>query len=220
MPHALRLFAGLLTLAFVATASALTSPKQHFGFAIGDDYQLATYTQTEAYFKKLAGESDRTRLVDIGRTEEGRTQWMMVVTDPANLKRLDHYKEIAARLARAEGLTDAQAAALAAEGKAVVWIDGGLHASETVGTHQLIETVWMLASAQDEEIKRILRDTIVLCVHANPDGQELVSSWYMREPKPENRVLTTTPRLYQKYIGHDNNRDFFMSAMQIGRAHV
>ena len=108
-------------------------------------------------------------MVDIGRTEEGRTQWMMVVTDPANLKRLDHYKEIAARLARAEGLTDAQAAALAAEGKAVVWIDGGLHASETVGTHQLIETVWMLASAQDEEIKRILRDTIVLCVHANPE---------------------------------------------------
>jgi hypothetical protein len=214
MPYLLRLLTGLVALALVATASALTSPKQHFGFAIGDDYHLATYTQTEAYFKKLAAESDRARLVDMGRTEEGRTQWMMVISDPANLKRLDRYKDISARLARAEGLTDAQAAALAAEGKAVVWIDGGLHASETVGTHQLIETVWMLASAQDEEMKRILRDTIVLCVHANPDGQELVSSWYMRETKPENRVLTTTPRLYQKYIGHDNNRDFFMSAMR------
>ena len=65
-------------------AVALTSPKEHFGFAIGDDYQLTTYTQVEAYFKKLAGESDRLKLVDIGQTEEGRTQWMMICTSPAN----------------------------------------------------------------------------------------------------------------------------------------
>ncbi len=196
------------------TPAQITAPRQHFGFAIGDDYQLATYTQTEAYFKKIAAESDRARLVDMGRTEEGRTQWMLIFSAPENLARLDRYKEIAQRLARAEGLTDAQAQALAAEGKAVVWIDGGLHASETVGTHQLIETVWQLASADDAEMKRILQDTIVLCAHANPDGQELVSNWYMREPDPTKRVLTVTPRLYQKYIGHDNNRDFYMSAMR------
>lgn len=205
---------GFSSAALLRGAAPLTSPKQHFGFAIGDDYQLATYTQTEAYFKKLAAESDRARLVDIGRTEEGRTQWMMVFSAPENLAKLDRYREIARRLARAEDLTDDQARALAAEGKAVVWIDGGLHASETVGTHQLIETVWQLASASDPEMLRILRDTIVLCVHANPDGQELVSNWYMREPEPTKRVLTTTPRLYQKYIGHDNNRDFYMSAMK------
>lgn len=200
--------------AVAALAAAVTSPKEHFGFAIGDDYHLATYTQTEAYFKKVAEQSDRARLVDMGRTEEGRTQWMLVFSAPENLAKLDHYKSIAQRLARAEGLTEAQAKALAAEGKAVIWIDGGLHASETVGTHQLIETVWQLASATDAEMERILKDVIVLCVHANPDGQELVSSWYMREADPKKRVLTTTPRLYQKYIGHDNNRDFFMSAMK------
>ena len=59
---------------FAVTLTAkITSPKEHFGFAIGDDYHLATYTQTEAYFKKLAAESERVRLVDMGRTEEGRT---------------------------------------------------------------------------------------------------------------------------------------------------
>ncbi len=197
-----------------ATAAKVTSPKQHFGFAIGDDYHLANYTQTEAYFKKIAAESDRARLVDMGRTEEGRTQWMLVFSARENLKQLARYKDIATRLARAEGLTPEQAQGLAAEGKAVVWIDGGLHASETVGTHQLIETVWMLASAEDAEIKRILKDTIILCAHANPDGQELVSNWYMREPVPAQRVTSPTPRLYQKYIGHDNNRDFFMAAMK------
>jgi hypothetical protein len=197
-----------------ASATQLTSPKQHFGFAIGDDYHLATYTQTEAYFKKLVGESDRLRLVDMGRTEEGRTQWMVIASAPENLRSLDRYKDIAQRLARAEGVTPDQAKALAAEGKAIVWIDGGLHATETVGTHQLIETVWHLASSNDAEMQRILRDVIVLCVHANPDGQELVSSWYMREADPTKRSTNGVPRLYQKYIGHDNNRDFYMSAMK------
>lgn len=204
---------------FVALFSAsvtakITSPREHFGFAIGDDFHLATYTQTEAYFKKLAGESDRVRLVDMGKTEEGRTQWMVIVTAPENLKSLARYQEISRTLARAEGVSESAARALADEGKAVVWIDGGLHASETVGAHQLIETVWQLASSTDAEIKRILKDVIVLCAHANPDGQELVSRWYMREPDPAKRVLTATPRLYQKYIGHDNNRDFYMSAMK------
>src|ERR1043165_2326426 len=109
-------------------ALALTSPKEHFGFAIGDDFQLATYTQAEAYFKKLAGESDRLKLVDIGKTEEGRTQWMVICTSPENLKKLDRWKEISAKLARAEGVTEEQARALAAEGRANVWIDGGLPA--------------------------------------------------------------------------------------------
>ncbi len=205
----------LLALAFVASLSGrITSPKEHFGFAIGDDYHLATYTQTEAYFKKLAAESDRVRLVDMGRTEEGRTQWMLVITAPENQAALPRYKDIAHKLARAEGLTPEEARALAAEGKAVVWIDGGLHATETVGAHQLIETAWRLASATDPESLRILKDVIVLCVHANPDGQELVSQWYMREPVAAKRVTSTSPRLYQKYIGHDNNRDFYLAAMK------
>ncbi|WP_229310631.1 M14 family metallopeptidase [Larkinella arboricola] len=199
---------------------AIPSPREHFGFAIGDDYQLATYTQTEAYFKKLAA-SDRTKLVDIGLTEEGRHQYMIIVSSPENLKKLDRYKEISTKMARAEGLTDEQARALAAEGKAVVWIDGGLHATETVGTMQLIETAWQLVSRKDPETLRILDNVIILLTHANPDGQELVSSWYMREPKPEKRALENIPRLYQKYAGHDNNRDFFMmnlkESQNIGR---
>ncbi len=208
------LFCLATVFAFLATslAAKITSPREHFGFAIGDDYHLATYTQTEAYFKKLAAESDRVRLVDMGRTAEGRTQWMLVITAPENLSMLSQHQNVAARLARAERLSEAEARALAATGKAVVWIDGGLHASETVGAHQLIETAWQLASATDPETRRILQDVIVLCAHANPDGQELVSNWYLREPVPEKRSSSPTPRLYQKYIGHDNNRDFYLSS--------
>lgn len=209
-----RLFFLFLAAALVAFPQKLTSPKEHFGFNIGDDYMLTTYKQTEAYFKKLASESNRLKLVDIGKTEEGRTQYMMIISAPENIKNLAKYKEIAQKLAHAEGVTEDQARALASEGKAVIWIDGGLHATETVGTHQLIETVWQFASKTDAETQRILKDVIILCVHANPDGHDLISEWYMREPVPEKRVMDGAPRLYQKYAGHDNNRDFYMSAMK------
>ncbi len=204
----------LLLAVAVCQAQMLPAPKAHFGFDIGDDYQLATYTQTEAYFKKIAAATDRAQLVDIGMTEEGRHQYMLVISSPENMKNLGRYKEISQKLARAEDLTDEQAQALASEGKAVIWIDGGLHATETVGAHQLIETVWQLASRQDQETQRILDKNIILLAHANPDGQELVSSWYMRERKPKKRSLNHLPRLYQKYVGHDNNRDFYMTNMK------
>src|ERR1035437_7777233 len=107
---------------------------------------MANYTQLEAYWKKLASEPDRMKLVGIGQTAEGRPRYMAIITSPENFKKLDRYREIARRLALAEDLTDEQARALAAEGKAVVWIDGGVHANETVGSQQLMETVYQMVS--------------------------------------------------------------------------
>jgi hypothetical protein len=190
--------------------ASITTPKQQFGHNIGDDYWLANYDQFTAYWQKLARESDRMKLVDIGKTEEGRTQLMAIISSPENMKHLDRYKEISARLAHAEGLTDAQAHALASEGKAVVWIDGGLHASEVLGAAQLMQLVYDLTSRNDPETKRILNDCIILAVHVNPDGMQLVSNWYMSEPDTLKRN-ENVPRLWQKYTGHDNNRDFYMS---------
>ncbi len=203
-------FIALLFCAQTTMAQSIPSPKDHFGFTIGDDYQLANYTQTAAYFKKLAETSKRVKLVDIGKTEEGRSQYMLIITSPENHKNLEKYKEISQKLGRAEGLTPAQAKALAAEGKAVVWIDGGLHANEVVGAHQLIQTAYDLSSRTDAETNKIMDNVIVLMTHANPDGQELQSDWYMREKDPKKRSLSGLPRLYEKYAGHDNNRDFFM----------
>ncbi|RZK65394.1 MAG: peptidase, partial [Pedobacter sp.] len=198
-----------LILSSSAMAQDVPTPKSHFGFTIGDDYQLANYTQTEAYFKKLAETSKRVKLVDIGKTEEGRSQYMLIVSSPANLEKLARYKEISQQLAHAE-LSPTQAKALSQEGKAVVWIDGGLHANETVGAHQLIQTAYEFASKTDPETMKILDNVIILFTHANPDGQELVANWYMREKDPKKRVLSGWPTLYEKYAGHDNNRDFFM----------
>jgi hypothetical protein len=204
----------LIALAASAAAAAhITTPKEQLGFNIGDDYQVANYTQLEAYWKKLSTESDRMKLVDIGNTAEGRPQYMAIISSPENIRELEKYKSMARRLALAEGLTEAQAHELAGAGKAVVWIDGGLHASETVGSQQLMETVYQLLSRTDPETVRLLNDDIVLCVQANPDGQEKVANWYMREKDPLKRSMAGLPTLYNKYIGHDDNRDFYMSNM-------
>lgn len=205
--------AALLSLCLAASAfaqSKITSPKEQFGQNMGDDYFLATYTQFETYVKKLATESDRIKLVSIGKSEEGREQYMAIVSAPENIKKIDRLKEISRKLANAEGLSESDAQALAREGKAVVWIDGGLHASEVLGAAQLTEMIYQMLSRNDEETLRMLRDCVILLVHANPDGMELVSSNYMRNPDPTKRRYTPE-RLYQKYVGHDNNRDFYMS---------
>src|SRR5260370_42530756 len=194
-------------------AHKLTTPKEALGFNIGDDYYLANYTQLTAWWQKLDTESDRVKLVEIGKSEEGRPQWMAIITSPENHRKLAHYKEIARKLTLAEGLTDDEAHALAHEGKAVVCIDGGLHASEVLGAAHLMEFVYEMLSRNDPETLRILNDLIILAVHSNPDGMELVSNWYMRESDPKKRSTQSVPRLWQKYIGHDNNRDFYMSNM-------
>jgi len=153
------------------------------------------------------------KLVDFGKSEEGRTQWMAVVSSPANLAKLDHYKSISKRLAKAEGLSKEEAAKLAAEGKAIVWIDAGLHATETVTSQGQIQVLYRMLSQNDPETLRMLDDVIILFAHDNPDGMELVSDWYMRQEDPKKREFNSIPRLYQKYVGHDNNRDSYMSQM-------
>ncbi|MDQ3674963.1 MAG: M14 family metallopeptidase, partial [Gemmatimonadota bacterium] len=190
----------------------ITTPIEEFGRNVGDDYFLVNYSRMIAYWQKLDRQSERMKLERIGTTAEGRPMWMAIITSPENHRRLGYYQSISRRLAMAEGLTDSSARALAAEGKAVVWIDGGLHSTEVLGAQQLIQTAYELVSRNDAETLRFLRDDIVLLVPANPDGQELVSDWYMREPDTLKRTIARLPRLYHKYIGHDNNRDSYMAS--------
>src|SRR5690242_18695318 len=134
-----------LTLAFAAPILAqnrITTPKEQFGHNFGDDYFLADYKQIADYWRKLDAQSDRMVVQEIGKTAEGRSHLMAIVTSAENHAKLARYKEISKQLALAEGLTDAQARALAKEGKAVVWIDGGLHATEVLGAQQLGQMVY------------------------------------------------------------------------------
>ncbi len=197
--------------AVAAQAAAPPSPEQVFGFRPGADYKLADYPMIANYFRTLAAAApERIKVVEIGKTAEGQTQIMAILSSPENLKRLERYREISRRLALARGLTEEQARALAAEGRAIVWIDSGLHASEVAHGQHAPELAYRVVTDESEET-RFIRDQVVLLQVPvmNPDGLNLVAAWY-RKNVGTPYELAEMPWLYHKYVGHDNNRDWYM----------
>lgn len=197
-----------------AQRSALPTPESVIGFPVGADFKLATYDDSTRYFHRLAETSDRIKLVDAGRTSEGRAWFIAIISSPENLAKLDHYREIAQRLAHPTGLTDDEAHRLAREGKIFVDISGGLHASEIAGSQHTIQLAYDLLSRPDDpKIRQILENTVLfLWPSINPDGQNIVANWY-RENVGTAYEVSPLHELYQKYVGHDNNRDAYMLNM-------
>jgi Zinc carboxypeptidase len=197
-----------------AATSSLPTPESVFGFPVGADYKLFTYDQSIDYFRKLAAASNRIRLITVGKTAYGKTWTAAIISSPANLARLDKIRENNMRLAHPANLTDAQAHDLARQGRAIVDISGGLHASEIAGSQHTPQVAYeLLSRASEPEIKTIL-DSVVffLWPSINPDGQDIVVNWCRaNQPDAEHNGRGAVPmELYEKYVGHDNNRDSYM----------
>jgi hypothetical protein len=203
-----------LFLAFaLCVSAAVPTPKEHFGYEPGADYKLAKYDEIIGYFRKLAGASDRIRLLEYGKTSEGRTSWLAIISSPENLTSLDRHREANRRLALGIAEPD-EAEKLARDGKAIVWIDSGLHASEVAPAQHAPELAWRMVTDDSPEIERIRDRVILLQVPViNPDGLDMIVDWY-RKNVGTPYELAPLPRLYQKYAGHDNNRDWFMMNLQ------
>ena len=167
----------LLAMSGVAAAQrTIPTPESSLGFRVGDDFKLATYDESIRYFQRLAASSNRIKLLDVGKTSNGHAWTLAIISSPANLANLDRLREVAQRLAHPAGLTDAQARALAKEGKAFVDISGGLHASEIAGSQHTIQLAYDLLSRNDEKTNAILDNTVLmLWPSINPDGQNIVS---------------------------------------------
>src|SRR5688572_15171385 len=201
-------------LAFVASPplfaqQTVPAPATVFGFAVGADSQLFTYDQSIEYFRRLDAASDYVRLIEVGKTSFGKTWTVALISSPANLARVDEFRRINLSLARPEGLTDAQARQLAQQGVPLVDISGGLHASEIAGSQHTPQLAYELVSRAAEPATKEILDNAILFLwpSINPDGQDIVVNWCReslagRNPPPME--------LYQKYIGHDNNRDSYM----------
>ncbi|NIP58709.1 MAG: hypothetical protein GWM92_01885, partial [Gemmatimonadetes bacterium] len=111
------------------TAQEVPSPEEVFGFVPGADYQLADYDMVLDYGRRLAARSPRVEITEIGRSAKGRPMVLLFISSEDNLRNLDRWKEISATLARAR-ISEEAARSLASEGKAIVWIDAGMHATE------------------------------------------------------------------------------------------
>ncbi len=194
-----------------AQQAEVPTPESVFGFHVGADYHLVDYDESIAYFRKLAAVSDRIKLVDVGVTASGHPWTLAIISSPENLATLDHYRDIAQRLAHPEGLSAADAHILSREGRAFVDISGGLHATEVAGAQHTIQLAYdLLAHPDDPEFKEILdNDVLLLWPSINPDGQNIVVHWY-RENVGTPYEVSPLHELYEKYVGHDDNRDAYM----------
>jgi hypothetical protein len=213
--HPPLLVASAIVFAAMAAPAQVPTPASVLGHTPGDDYYLANYEEEIHYFHEMADHSDRMKMFTVGKTTEGRDIEVAVISSPANLAKLDDYKAVARRLAAAQDLNDAQALALAQGSKVIVHIDGGLHSSEVAGPQHSIMLAYKLISTQgDPEIDRILDNVILLLWPTlNPDGQDMVVSWYRRNLGTSYEV-SPMPWLFQDYVGHDNNRDGYMLNMK------
>ncbi len=191
-------------------AATIPEPADVFGFQPGADYKLASHEQIVDYFRKLDAASDRIVVEDIGKSTQGRPMIMAVISSEANIKNRARYQEIARKLIFARGVSETEARALAKEGKAIVWIDGGLHATEVAGAQHTPELGWWLVSSESDEARRVRENAILLLMPSmNPDGLDIVRDWYQKNLGTPFET-TSPPELYHHYIGHDNNRDWTM----------
>lgn len=195
----------------VALAADVPRPASVLGHEVGADFFLASYDEALAYFKVLDRASEEVQLVRVGETSFGLPWYVALISSAENLANLDAHVDRARRLALVEGLDDDAARALAAAGPAIVHIDGGLHSTEAACPQHTIQLAYELCARDDAEVRRIKEDVIlVLWFSINPDGQNMVSGWYRRNLGTPFEVASL-PWLYQKYVGHDNNRDGYMN---------
>ena len=210
---------GLLLLTASALVAQVPAPKDVIGFTPGEDRKLASWASIVDYFKKLDAASDRVMFQEIGKTTMGAPFVYATISSPENLKNLEKYKQINARLAdpRKIGkqltlfgdLRDLNARALIKQGKTIVLITHGIHSTEVGSTLSSMLIAHRLGSSNEPEIKKILDNTIVLLVPSlNPDGVDIVKNWYDKTLGTKFEG-TEPPELYHKYVGHDNNRDWY-----------
>ena len=210
------LFFAAAALAFGSSplaAQSLPTPASVLGFEPGADFHLATYEQSVDYFRKLDAASDRVRMLRVGKTSQGRDWYIVVISSEENLASLDRWVDVARRLADPRKLTDTEARELARDGRAIVDVSGGLHASEVAGAQHILALGYELAASEETRI-RAIRDNVitVLWPSLNPDGQTLVADWYLGNVGTPYETAPM-PWLYQEYVGHDNNRDAYMLDM-------
>src|SRR5688500_5713591 len=202
---------GLLILLAITAAAQVPAPKDTLRFTPGDDRKLASWASIVDYFKKLDAASDRVRFEEIGKSTKGAPFVYATISSPENLKNLEKYKQINAKLAdpRTFRSRDAEAKKLIAQGKTIVLITCGIHSTEVGSTLSSMLIAHRLASSNEPEIQKILQNTIILLVPSlNPDGVDIVKNWYDKTLGTPYEG-TDPPELYHKYVGHDNNRDWY-----------
>ena len=195
----------------ITAYAQVPSPKSVLGFHPTDDKTIADWSQITGYFQKLDAASDKVLVKEIGKTTLGHPMIVAFISAPENIKNLEKLRQINAKLANPNLIKDAaELESLIKNGKTVVSISCSIHSTEIVASQMSMNLAFELATADDEDTREILQNTILLLIpSSNPDGIDIVANWY-RKTLGTKSEGSAPPELYHHYAGHDNNRDWFM----------
>jgi len=196
----------------------ITSPEQFFGFRMGADRKLVRWDKAVEYYQLLEKEAGgKLKVVNMGPTEMGNPFLLVIITSPANQARLEELRRMNLKLSDPRGVAESEIKRIVAEGKVVICQTMSMHATEVGGVNMAPELTYDLVSRTDPETQRILDNVIFLEVPSfNPDGAIMVHDYYMKYVGTEYEG-GQLPWLYNKYIGHDNNRDALTMNMKESR---
>src|SRR5579871_891298 len=194
----------------IATAQ-IPSPDSVLGFHVGEDRKLADWGQVTDYFQKVANAApERVKFAELGKTTLGKPFVALTISSAENIEKLDHLLQIQQRLADPRGLSEDEERKLLPEARAIVMITCTIHSNEVASTQTAMEYVYKLLTEDTAEHRAILDNVIFLLVPSlNPDGQDLVVKWYRKYVGTPYEGQEPT-ELYHRYIGHDDNRDWYM----------
>src|SRR5688572_17697095 len=192
----------------LAQSARVPSPSEHLGFAVGADRTLADWGQITGYFQRLAAASPAVHIDTLGPTTSGQPFIVVAVSSPANIARLPELRAAQAKLADPRRLTPDEARRLIASQPSVIFISNNIHGSEIGASQMAMELAHRLAT-NDTLQRHLEREVVLIAPSMNPDGQQMITEWYRKNvgTKWEGGPL---PWLYHSYVGHDNNRDWFM----------
>jgi len=210
-----KLISGILFLLFATgislfsqNAATLTSPEKFFGFTPGADRQLVTYEQMISYLQQLDTESPMLKLEQIGKSPMGKPMYIAFLSNEKNINNLEGLKKINHELALNPDLSEADRNQMAKDGKVFVLGTLSMHSTE-VGPAQAAPVIaYKIVSSDDPEILNRMNNVVYMMVPChNPDGMDMIVENYLKY-KGTKYEGASLPRVYHKYVGHDNNRDF------------
>ena len=192
-------------------SATVPEPKDVLGYNIGAPKKLTYYADVLTYYRKLAAASPRVKVLEIGKTEEGRESIIVFVGSEDSIAHLDENRKRLARLADPRGLTDEQAKAIIAQTKPIYTFSGGLHSAELGPPEMLMELAYRLA-VEDSPMMQKIRSEVVVAIMpvADPDGRDRSIDWYNRymiDVTDSNGSFEGGVPYWGKYTKHDDNRD-------------
>ncbi|HWE00385.1 MAG TPA: M14 family metallopeptidase [Bryobacteraceae bacterium] len=203
-----------------ALVAAPPTPESWFGHKIGADRELLDWNKVVSYFYELPKSSDKIKVWEYGRSAENRPMIAAMIAAPEVLRDEKRYQEIQRRLADPRLTTPAEAEPMFRDGKNIVLMTCSIHATEVASTHSAVEFAYRLITEDSPRFRAILNNDILLLVPSlNPDGVDIVTAWY-RKTLGTKWEGTGPPYLYQKYVGHDNNRDWYIFSQPETRATI